>query len=35
MMKWQNKIRNKFIKAGKDKKHRKIHDGYVFNFCYN
>ena len=35
MMKWQNKIRNKFVKAGKDKKHRKIHDVYFFNLCYN
>jgi len=35
MMKRQNKIRNKFIKAGKDKKHRKIHDVYFFNLCYN
>ena len=35
MMKWQNKIRNKLIKAAKDKKHRKIHDVYFFNLCYN
>jgi DNA-binding response OmpR family regulator len=28
-------LRNKLIKAAKDKKHRKIHDVYFFNLCYN
>lgn len=35
IVKRQNKIRNKLIKAGKDKKHGKIHDVYFFNLCYN